>query len=250
MLKTKLTVLSVLLLLGACVANSTHNRLAMVRDPNTGYAYGSVIEKNMLVDSSFYSNKKLKVRIRNTSGDAAFDLYGFKSKLERAYAAKGYEPTDEDDFRLMVDVNVMYSGQIQRDMSNEFGFLGAAAGGVYGTASRDTSVATAGGVVAGATLGSIVGSFVTEDTYIIVAQVTFGEIKQTIRSKKTVTFSNSVRLKDIDDRDEEKTRIQKRSFRSAHTTGISVFAGGTNTSQSDIAADVRDRIIRIVGDFI
>ena len=236
--------------LAGCVANSTHNRLAMVRDPGTGLAFGSVIEKNMLVDSSFYSNKKMKVRIRNTSGDLAFDMQGFKSRLERAYATKGYEPTESDDFRLLIDVNVMYSGQIQRDMSSEFGFLGAAAGGVAGAASRGTNVATAGGVVAGATLGTILGSFVTEDTYIIVARVTFGEIKNTIKSKKTVTFSGSVRLKDVDEEEEDKDRIKQRGFRERYSTGLSVFAGGTNTPQGAIASEVRDRIIRIVSDFI
>lgn len=245
-----IVLLAALALLAGCVANSTQNRLGMVRDPETGLAFGSVIEKNLIVDSSFYSNRKLKVRIRNTSGDTAFDLHGFKSQLERAYADKGYQPTDADDFRLLVDVNVVYSGQVRRDLASEFGFLGAAAGGVAGAASRGGGVATAGGVVAGATLGTIAGSFVTEETYIIVARVTFGEIKEVIHSKKSLTFSNSVRLKDLDEQEEDKTKIQKRDFRDRISTGVSVFAGGTNTSQAEIAAQVRSRIIRIVGDFI
>ena len=236
-------------LVTGCVADSIQNRLAMVRNPDTGLAFGSVIEKNILVDSSFYANKALKIRIRNTSGDTAFDLYDFKRQLEQAYTAKGYEPTNRDDFRLLVDVNIMYSGQISRDLSSEFGFLGAAAGGVAGAASREANVA-AGSVVAGAALGTILGGFVTEDTYILVARITFGEVKNVIESKKKITFSNSLQLKDIDDQEEEKDKIQKRAFRRRITTGVSVFAGGNTTAQREIAQQVKERIIRIVKDLI
>ena len=53
--------------------------------------------------------KKVKVRIRNTSGDVAFDLNNFQSQIENAYRDIGYEPTSEEDFGFLIDVNVKYS---------------------------------------------------------------------------------------------------------------------------------------------
>lgn len=58
-------------ILGSC---APPQRMGMVVDPATGLQYGSVIEKNIVVDSSQFENKRIKVRIRNTSGDAAFDM--------------------------------------------------------------------------------------------------------------------------------------------------------------------------------
>jgi hypothetical protein len=225
-------------------------RMGMVKNPSTGLMYGSIIEKNIVTDPSFYDNKKIKVRIRNTSGDVAFDLHGFKNQIRAILAASGYEPTDDDDFGLLIDINVMYSGQIQSSLTREFAFLGAASGGLAGAAkSRGGGIGTAVGVLAGATLGSIIGSFVTDDTYIVVSRVTFGEIKEKKRSKKYITFSRSPKLRSEYDNREEQIR-KTRGFKKAFTTSLSVFAGGRNTVQSDIAEQVRARIARIVGNFI
>jgi len=236
--------------LSSCVGNvgQPTTRMGMVKDPKTGLMFGSVIESNLVTDASFYKNNKMKVKIRNTSGDIAFGLREFSKQLSNAYARNGYEPTKENDFGLLVDVNVMYSGQIQTNMADEYSFLGAAAGGVAGYRSS-AAAGTAIGTVAGATLGSILGSFVTDDTYIIIAKVTFGVIKKTKKSRKRVTFSTSVKLKNVDDPDEDEM-VVKRGFKKTYSTQVSVYAGGRNVTQAEIADKVRNRIIQIVGDFI
>ena len=224
-------------------------RMGMVKNPETGLQIGSVVENNLVTDASFYKNRKIKVRTRNTSGDPAFDLAGFTSRLRSAYAGAGYEPTSGDDFGLLVDVNVTYSGQVQTNLSGEFGFLGAAAGAIAGTA-RGGGIAPAAGILAGATLGSILGSFVTDDTYIIVAQVTFGIIKGAAkRDGKRITFSRSI-AGHPEDRDEIEERRRARGFRKTHSTQVSVFAGGRNVYQSEIAGMVRRRFVRIIRDII
>ena len=211
--------------------------------------FGSVIEKTLVTDSSFYTNKKIKVRTRNTSGDVAFGLKQFADKLRAAYAANGYEPTTKDDFGLLIDVNVKYSGQIQTNMATEYGFLGGVGGGLTGAAKSGDNFGIAAGAAAGATVGAVLGSFITEDTYIIIARVTFGILKEYKRSKKKITFSRSQKLKNIDDPDEDE-KVYKRVFKKGYSTNIAVFAGGDNTPQSKIAEQVRQRIIRIVSDFI
>jgi predicted lipid-binding transport protein (Tim44 family) len=221
----------------------------MVKDPKTGLMFGSIIEKTLVTDASFYTNKKIKVRTRNTSGDVAFGLKKFADKLRTAYSTKGYEPTTKDDFGLLIDVNVKYSGQIQTNMATEYGFLGAIGGGLAGASKTGGTFGTAAGAAAGATVGTILGSFITEDTYIIIVRVTFAVIKKYKKSKKKITFSRSQKLKNMDDPDEE-DKVYKQSFKKAYSTYIAVFAGGDNTPQSKIADQVSQRIIRIVSDFI
>ena len=133
LIRTLAGVLTLAVTLAACgnIANPP-TRLGMVKQPDTGLMFGSVIEKNLVTDASFYKNRKIKVRIRNTSGDVAFGLRQFTNEVRAAYASSGYQLTDGEDFGLLVDVNVRYSGQVQTNLSNEFGFLGAAAGGIVG----------------------------------------------------------------------------------------------------------------------
>ncbi len=75
--------------------------MGMVKDPQTGMQFGSVVERNLVTDASFYTNKKMKIRIRNTSGDVAFDLGGFTNQIKAAYVANGYTPTQGIDFGVL-----------------------------------------------------------------------------------------------------------------------------------------------------
>jgi len=59
-------------------------------------------------------------------------------------------------------------------MSTEFAFLGAAGGGLTGMSG--SSRGAAAGVGAATILGRVVGSFVPEDTYIILSDVSFTQI--------------------------------------------------------------------------
>lgn len=220
-------------------------RNGMVVDPETGLQFGSVIEKNILLDASQFENKKVKIRIRNTSGDPAFDLDRFYGDLASAYGGKGYLVTDTNDYGMLIDVNVTYSGQVSRNLSGEFGFLGAAAGGLTGAGvARNQTLGASAGVVAGATLGSIIGSYVTDDTYIVIAYVSLGVVEpERGKQSSTIVFSSSQ-----DTKKEEKTGF--RPFRQRINTGISVYAGGRNVPQSGIASQVRQRFKRILSDVI
>jgi hypothetical protein len=227
---------------GAC---APQQRMGMVVDPNTGLQYGSIIEKNIVIDSSQFENNKIKVRTRNTSGDQAFDLHTFIGQLKSSYESKGYVVTEGNDYGMLIDVNVTYSGQASQNMSSQFGFLGAAAGGLGGAArSNNQLLAATTGIIAGATLGSIIGSYVTEDTYIIVANVSLGIVEPKQGKKETtIVFSSS----------KKKTKKEDtgfKSFRQRISTGISVFAGGRNTPQSEITEGVRQRFTRIISDVI
>ncbi|WNK00963.1 complement resistance protein TraT [Thalassospiraceae bacterium LMO-JJ14] len=236
-------------MLSGCIGAPT-TRMGMVKqEDGSGLMIGSTIERNIVTDASFHKNKKIKVRIRNTSGDTAFDLHRFRSQIERAYRNIGFEPTAEDDFGILIDVNVQYSGQIQTNMSAEYGFLGGVSGGLAGASIGTTRTDAGIGAVSGAALGSIIGSFVTDDTYIIVTNVTVATIRDRTTSKpsKTVTFSRS---RQTDEEKEEDQNRSKRGLKHSVQTGVAVYAGGRNTSQSEISSIVSERIARIVGNII
>ncbi len=236
-----ITLFAAVLVLAAC---APQQRMGMVVDPETGLQWGSVIEKNIVVDASQFENPRIKINIRNTSGDPNFDLHQFRSKLEQAYAAKGYEPTRSADFGILIDINVMYSGQVSRNMAAEFGFLGAAGGAVAGAAIGRDTIGGVAGALAGVTLGTILGSYVTEDTYIVVAHVSLGVVDlERGERETTIVFSASKKEK-------RRERAGFKPFRKRLKTGIAAYAGGRNVSQRRIAEGVRQRFFRILTDVI
>ena len=231
------------MMLVTCVPQS---RMGMVVDPETGLQMGSMTSKNIVVDSSQFENRKIKLNIRNTSGDSAFDLYNFRTNLEKALNMKGYQPTKDDDIGVLLDVNVRYSGQATKDRAKEFGLLGAAGGGLAGYDRSGNFVGTGVGVLAGATIGAIIGSFVRDETYLVVADVVIGIIDP-VRgtTSKTIIMDSSPLIKD-----EKEVRTGIRSFSQRLGTQIAVYAGGRNTSQGAIAEAVRQRFLRILSDVI
>ena len=228
-------------IVAAC--QGTQGRLNMVTDPGTGLQYGSAIEKSIFVDADQFENNAIKVSIRNTSGDPAFDVHGFRSDLERSYADKGFKPA-RSDFGIKLDLNVVYSGHIREDLSAQYGFLGAAAGGIAGYRSP-ARAGTAIGVLAGATIGAILGGTQTQDTYITISEVAIGfaESKGVGQTSKSVTFGSSPKL-------QQERKSGFKPFRGVLRTRVAVYGGGRNVSQQRIADAVRRRLIRIVADMI
>ncbi|MFC1673296.1 complement resistance protein TraT [Pseudomonadota bacterium] len=233
-------------IVGACDVLPNSPRLGMVVDEDTGLMFGSAIQGNLVTDASFYSNKLIKVRTRNTSGDEAFDLHTFTTALNSAYETKGYTPSMEDGFGLMIDINVVYSGQVQSNQARQFGVVGALLGATYGGHSdRGLLVAT----TSGAALGHIIGQYATEDTYMVVADITFGVVKKLKVSRRRVTFSRSTKVTNVDDPLED-DKVMAAGFKKSFSTQFTVYAGGRNISQSEIAEQVRERAVRIAADFI
>lgn len=221
-------------------------RMGMVRDESSGLMYGSAIENNLVTDASFYKNRKIKVRTRNTSGDQAFNLNSFTDDLSTAYTAKGYEPTNQDDFGLIMDVNVMYSGQVQTNRARSYRVIGGLLGATYG---GETQRGLLTGTVSGAAIGNIIGQFDTQDTYMVIAQVTFAVLKPFKETNKRITFSRGDKLENIDDPNDEE-KVITRSIKETFNTQIAVYAGGRNLAQSEIIDEVRKRAVRIVADYI
>ena len=233
-----LMIFPILVMLTGCAPQS---RLGMIVDKDTGVQYGSTIERNIVVDPSLFQNRRIKLRIRNTSGEMDFGIKGFRQQLLSAFSNTGYDVKKSDDFGILVDVNVMYAGHASRNLSKEFAFLGGAAGGlVVGSG----NLATAGAIIGGATLGTVLGSHVSEDTYIVVSEVTIGVVDQT-RGKKDKTLVFGAR--------ERKIKVQEREFKGftrRARTEIAVYAGGRNISIYRVSSEVNQRLVHIISDVI
>ncbi len=239
--------LASLVLFSGCVASKS--RMGMVKGED-GLMYGSAMSNQFIVDSSLFVNNKIKLRIRNTSGDPSFDLYGFQKQLEDAYRSLGYEPVTSNDFGILLDVNVNYSGQVQQDMSEKFRFAGGALGGVAGAydSTREgqgmDAVAKGGaGIIVGATLGYIIGSYVTDDTYIIATDISLGTVAPREETDgTTIVFGKDEKIK--------RKKNNFRGFRKRETVSLVVYAGGRNVKQSEIVGGVQGRLVRILRDVI
>lgn len=227
------------LALGACQPTP---QLGMVRDPATGLSFGSVVEKHVVFDANQVRDKRLRVFTRNTSGDTAFDMGSFATQIGQGYASRGFEPVTGPDYGLRVDVNVVRSSQISESYMAEFGFLGAAAGGIAGRRSN-LSQGTAIGIVSGAALGAIIGSYVTNDTYIVIAAFSLSVFdSRTGTTQRGITFEGSPRMVERDTDFRPPRQIIHNQF--------AVYAGGRMTSQAQIADQVRQRAARIAADLI
>jgi hypothetical protein len=234
-------ILATTLLAVGCAPKS---RMGMVVDRHTGLQYGSAVERSFVLDPSQFADRRLKLRIRNTSGDPVFNLYAPQSALETAYQSNGYQLASGDDYGLLLDVDVRYSGQSTTNLSEEFTFLGGATGGLAAYAKTRGGIETVAGTMAGATLGHIMGSYQREETFVIVARVTLGLIdKDRGLTESKILFGKT------QDRKSQKAS-EFRAFRDRVATHVAVFAGGTNISQSDISQSVKQRFQRILADII
>lgn len=219
-------------------------RYGMVEDRSTGVMLGSVIERNLVIDSSQLVDKNVKLNLRNVSGDPSYDLSIYRTKILESLGRKGFISSEADNFGIKYDVNVLYSGQIRQDLTKEFAFLGAGVGGVasYGGSHRTRNLA--GGLIGGATLGAVIGSHLQDDTYIVIAEISVAIADQYRgETKKTIVFSSSPPL-------QEAPRSSIKPFEAILQTRLAVYGGGRNVSAGEVAIRVRERLALIAADAI
>ena len=226
------------------ISCAPQSRMGMVLDKATGLQFGSVTDRSFLIDPNQLSDKRLKIRIRNTSGDRRIDLKNLTSDLQEAYGSIGYTIARGNEYGMLIDINLRYSGQTTKTLTSQYKFLGASAGGLAAAGQFGGGLETAAGIVTGAALGQVIGSHQQENTFIVIAQVSLALVdKKRGRSEGQIIFGKTG--------DSEKKKEQEfRSFKSKVKANIAVFAGGQNIRQSDVANEVIQRFRRILKDII
>lgn len=220
---------------------ASSSRMGMIVDRDTGLQIGSIVEKNFVVTPDQFKNNAIRIRLRNTTGVSSFGLRPLKRQISEILSSSGYAVVDDDRYGILLDVNVIYAGQISRNLSGEFAFLGGAASGLAANSSSRKNLAAG---LAGATLGAVVGSYVTEDTYIVVSDVTVA-VMDSKRGKKTkkITFGASNKVKENEQKDYQ-------SFSRRESTKIAVFVGGRDLDVRRIYNLVGKRFANIIGNII
>lgn len=231
-------------LAAALAACRRDNREDMVLDPKTGRMYGMRSDATLFTDPTMYPNRRLKLTLRNMSGDAAWDLDSTREMLYRGFTSKGYERSDGSDFGLKLDLNVIRSQQFDRSMTNEYGFLGTAGGGLAGAAAGGAldgaggaGVGAGAGMASGAALGALAGYFSTDSIYVVITEAVFAVRRNASKPRRVVTFDGSPRV-------EEWEESGYGSFHRVHRVQIANYGGGRGVAQSEIAEDIRGRQIR------
>ena len=229
------------LLLSACRRGSVDG---MVVDPATERMYGMRSDGALFTDPALYPNRRLKLTLRNMSGDPVWDLDDTREQIYRGYLDKGYERSDGVDFGLKVDLNVVRSQQFDRDMMAQYSFLGAAAGAAAGLGVGGVVAGTAGvasgaaiGTASGVSLGTLAGYFVQDNIYVVITQATFAIRRHASKPRRVITFDGSPRI-------EEWEESTTGAFQKVEHVTISNYGGGRSVTQKDIADDIRARQVR------
>ena len=246
---SRIVLLAAAVALAACVSTQK-NKYRMVKDEKTGFSYGATQSGEFIADPALFRNAKLKLRIRNTTGDPALDMQSFRQQLEDAYSSVGYEITNGDGFGILLDINVRYFGQATDMLPAEYTFLGAAMGGVAGASTgiqrgrtADTVTGAMAGTVVGAALTEILRNYATEETFIIISSVTMATVMpEVVEDEQTISFVTGKRIR--------KKKTNFKGFRSRETVDLAVYAGGRMAGKSDIIHEVRNRHLRILKDII
>lgn len=242
-IKAILNVVLLSLLAAALCGCAANSHLGMIKDADTGLMYGSNTSGNFVFDPVQFKNPVVKVKLRNTSGDPAIDMKSMRGKIEDSLKSKGYGISNGTDFGIKLDINLVYSGQFSRNRAIEYGLIGAGIGGYTGYREGGTD-GTVIGTVSGATAGAIFGSYSTQDTYLMVADVVLGIMGKPFPKKETmISFGD--------------THIEKRSehagfrhFTSVEKEQVAVYAGGSNVKQNEIINGVTARLERILKDIM
>ncbi len=238
--------------LAAVVGGCTRNtRDGMVLDPATGRMYGMRSDGvPVFTDSSLFPNRRLKLSMRNMSGDAVWDLEPTRERLHQVFLDKGYQRSDGTDFGLKVDLNVLRSQQFDSSMLNDYALLGGAAGVVPGGGVGAGVAGPAGivgggaaGMAAGASLGAIAGYFTVDSIYVVITEAVFGVRRDSTRPRRVVTFEGSPRIEEWEERGYD-------AFRKVQRVLIANYGGGRGVAQKEIAADIRERQIRSLSGFL
>ena len=121
---------------------------------------GSAVSNNVVTDPTLHKNRKVKVRVRNLSGDAAFDLKTVRRRPDGDLCRGRLRSLRRRRFR--------HPGRRQRARKRprssgtwppKYAFLGAAAGGGSPEPGAAAPIAQGAGILAGAALRQRAGQF-------------------------------------------------------------------------------------------
>ncbi|MBF0626508.1 MAG: hypothetical protein HQL82_17100 [Magnetococcales bacterium] len=221
----------------------------MILHEESGIAYGSRVSETFFTDPETVHVPNIKLTLRNLSGDGAFDLGEFRARLTAGLQDKGWKVEAGRPFGIKLDIAVLYSGAIHERLTSRFAILGATGGYAGGLMAKGQTAAQAGMAV-GAGIGAILGTYVTDDTYIVVTEVTLGLTDRRQKKTSDISFGEPPRYEDPEEETEWQERRQVTRFRKIHKITVASYAGGRIPDRQQVVQGVRERLATILADVI
>lgn len=214
------------------------------------FRIGSATSKNIFVDPTQFTNRVVKLRLRNSSGDPGIDMTKVRASVEQGIRSAGYT-VGESNFGLVLDVNLYFMNSValgRQRASNEVGLL---LGGVtgYELTKRSGGLGAGSGAIvgaiAGASLQEVLRSNTEYDSYLAVCDVNIGVVKQ--ENKKQDSFVIGGNRMEHRLQDENGTF---ESFAMRETVKVSVYAGDRRERRPFVIDAIQDRLARVVSNLI
>lgn len=216
-----------------------------------GLLVGSEMSKNLFLDSSQFASRKVKLRLRNSSGDPQLDMARLRGTIEAGLRDAGYQMVDKD-FGILMDVNLFQVQSAAATRVKDTSGLSVLLGGVVGyEVARNQSRGIASG--SGAILGAIAGYKLEEvirahsevTSYIALSDVNIGVVRRESRAADSfVIGGNKLELKD------ESEPPEFTNFARRETVRIAVYAGDDYDKRNQTIAALVERLGRIVANII
>lgn len=213
------------------------------------FKIGSSISKNIFVDSSQFSSKVVKLRLRNSSGDPSIDVSRIRNTVENGLRNAGYQMADKD-FGILIDVNLYFMNSVAVGRQRQSNDLGVLLGGVtgYELAKRPGGVGAGSGVIlgaiAGATLQDVLRANSEVDSYIVFSEVNIGVVKQENKKKDFFVIGGNR----IEQRDDDNGTFD--SFALRETLKVAVYAGDRRDRRYQVVDAIQERLGRIISNLI
>lgn len=215
-----------------------------------GIETGSAISGSFFADSSQFANSRVKLSIRDTSGDELLNIGRLKDQITGTLGARGYsEANADDEFGILIDVNTVRLSSVANAGGSQGSGLGTIIGGVLGmeVARKGGEVTQTSGIILGAIAGTAIESIIkdsgSDKTFVLVAEVNIGVRKLDESGNSTISIGKS-----------RFTQPQSESVYEAFAMSdklvVVAYGGGRGFSKEEVLKRVEARIARVIGGII
>ena len=218
-------------------------------DKNNKVSSGSAISKNVFTDISQFSDKIVKVKIRNTSGDFDIDKTKLKKNLKSGLEENGFK-VNESQYDFVIDLNIYSFQSVRQGKKRPSSGVGLLLGGVLGSevGKRNNSISQGSGIilgaVAGATIENILKNSSDNNTYFLLADFNIGWI-----NKNNDNDTISVGGLTVENNENKKNSNFKRMTNKG-TVKIAVYGGSKVKSKQEVLKVLEDRLILIANNIL
>ena len=218
-------------------------------DKNNKVSSESAISKNVFTDISQFSDKIVKVKIRNTSGDFDIDKNKLKKNLKSGLEENGFK-VNESQYDFVIDLNIYSFQSVSQGKKRPSSGVGLLLGGVLGSevGKRNNSISQGSGIVlgavAGATIENILKNSSDNNTYFLLADFNIGWINKNDDNDTISVGGLTV------ENNENKKKSNFKGMTNKGTVKIAVYGGSKVKSKQEVLKVLEDRLILIANNIL